>query len=193
MRSRPAAISVLLFTLVIASCLLDLEVEAKPQTCLPSGKLRGRKPPPKKCNQIHNSDCCVEGKMYTTYECSPPITGQTKAVLTLNSFEKGQDGGGASECDNKFHGDGERVVALSSGWFDNRRSCLQRIKITAGNGRSVVAKVVDECDSTEGCDEEHDYQPPCPNNVVDASPAVWDALGVPSGEQGDLKVTWSFL
>ncbi|CAI0384540.1 unnamed protein product [Linum tenue] len=121
--------------------------------------------------------------MYTTYECSPPITGQTKAVLTLNSFEKGQDGGGASECDNKFHGDGERVVALSSGWFDNRRSCLQRIKITAGNGRSVVAKVVDECDSTEGCDE----------NVVDASPAVWDALGVPSGEQGDLKVTWSFL
>ncbi|CAI0384118.1 unnamed protein product [Linum tenue] len=181
MRRSPAAISILLFTLVTASCLLDLEAEAKPQTCLPSGKLRGRKPPAKKCNQIHNSDCCVEGKLYTTYECSPPITEQTKAVLTLNSFE------------NKFHGDGERVVALSSGWFDHRKSCLQRIKITAGNGRSVVAKVVDECDSTEGCDEEHDYQPPCPNNVVDASPAVWDALGVPSGEQGDLKVTWSFL
>ncbi|CAI0422887.1 unnamed protein product [Linum tenue] len=45
----------------------------------------------------------------------------------------------------------------------------------------------------EGCDGEHDYQPPCPNNVVDASKAVWDALGVASGEQGDLKVTWSFV
>ncbi|CAL1377977.1 unnamed protein product [Linum trigynum] len=188
-------ISILLLALIIASSLsgLDVDVEAKPQTCSPSGKLRGKKPPPKKCNRINNSECCVEGKLYTTYKCSPTVTRQTKAVLTLNSFEKGKDGGGASECDHKFHGDEERVVALSSGWFNNRKSCFQKIKITAGNGRSVVAKVVDECDSTEGCDGEHDYQPPCPNNVVDASKAVWDALGVASGEQGDLKVTWSFV
>ncbi|KAK4372319.1 hypothetical protein RND71_007703 [Anisodus tanguticus] len=33
--------------------------------------------------------------------------------------------------------------------------------------KCVKTKVVDECDSTMGCDE-HDYQPPCPNNTVDA-------------------------
>jgi hypothetical protein len=55
----------------------------------------------------------------------------------------------------------------------------------------VVAKVVDECDSTKGCDEDHDYQPPCPNNIVDASKAVWKALGVPEGQWGGLDITWS--
>ncbi|PRQ18483.1 hypothetical protein RchiOBHm_Chr7g0206531 [Rosa chinensis] len=48
------------------------------------------------------------------------------------------------------------------------------------NGRSttVKAKVVDECDSTMGCDLVHDSQLPCPHNIVDGSPAVWKALGV---------------
>lgn len=36
--------------------------------------------------------------------------------------------------------------------------------------------VVDECDSTMGCDGVHDYQPPCSNNIVDASKAVWEGL-----------------
>ena len=30
------------------------------------------------------------------------MTGNTKAILTLNSFEKGGDGGGPSECDNQY-------------------------------------------------------------------------------------------
>ncbi|MBA0862816.1 hypothetical protein Goshw_013221 [Gossypium schwendimanii] len=34
-------------------------------TCKPSGKLRGKKPPPGQCD----SNCCVEGKFYTTYKC----------------------------------------------------------------------------------------------------------------------------
>ncbi len=59
------------------------------------------------------------------------------------------------------------------------------------NGRSVVATVVDECDSRAGCDEEHDYQPPCNNNIVDASKAVWKALGVPHDQWGGLDITWS--
>ncbi|KAJ0084588.1 hypothetical protein Patl1_30643 [Pistacia atlantica] len=41
-----------------------------------------------------------------------------------------------------------------------------------------MAKVVDECDSVSGCDKEHAYQPPCGNNTVDGSNAVWDALGL---------------
>ena len=37
------------------------------------------------------------------------------------------------------------------------------------------------------------YQPPCPNNIVDASKAVWKALGVPeeSDDWGKLNITWS--
>ncbi|PNX56644.1 ripening-related protein 2-like, partial [Trifolium pratense] len=43
--------------------------------------------------------------------------------------------------------------------------------------------------STKGCDEDHDYQPPCPNNIVDASKAVWKALGVPENQWGGLDIT----
>ncbi|PKH61286.1 hypothetical protein CRG98_050279 [Punica granatum] len=52
--------------------------------------------------------------------------------------------------------------------------------------------VVDECDSTMGCDDDHDYQPPCANNIVDASRAVWAALGVPqdSDDWGWMDITW---
>ncbi|XP_020081989.1 putative ripening-related protein 4 [Ananas comosus] len=110
--------------------------------------------------------------------------------MTLNSFARGGDSGGPSECDGKYDPDHEMVVALSTGWFDRSSRCLKSIRIAAANGRSVLAKVVDECDSAHGCDEEHDFQPPCPNNVVDASPAVWKALGIPE-EVGEHRITWS--
>jgi hypothetical protein len=54
----------------------------------------------------------------------------------------------------------------------------------------VYAKVVDECDSVEGCDEDHNFEPPCDNNIVDASPAVWDALGLDQNV-GMVDITWS--
>uniref|UniRef100_A0A803NXJ0 Uncharacterized protein n=1 Tax=Cannabis sativa TaxID=3483 RepID=A0A803NXJ0_CANSA len=165
-----------------------LTIEAK--TCNPSGKIKGKRPPPGQCNQENDSDCCKQGKSYTTYNCSPRVTGHTKAVLTLNSFEKGGDGGAPSECDHKYHSDSTPVVALSTGWFSNMQRCLQNITIY-GNGRSVNAMVVDECDSTAGCDSDHDYQPPCPNNIVDASKAVWKALRVPEGDWGELDIYWS--
>ncbi|KAF2318858.1 hypothetical protein GH714_011190 [Hevea brasiliensis] len=57
--------------------------------------------------------------------------------------------------------------------------------------KSVKAKVVDECDSTMGCDADHDYQPPCANNIVDASKAVWKALGVPEDDWGEMDIYWS--
>ncbi|KAF8013154.1 LOW QUALITY PROTEIN: hypothetical protein BT93_I1128 [Corymbia citriodora subsp. variegata] len=125
--------------------------------CRPSGRIRGKNPPPGQCNTGDDSDCCKDGQTYPVYRCSPPVSGHTGAHLTLNSFEEGGDGGGPSKCDNRY---------------------LRNITIY-GNGRSVQAMVVDECDSTMGCDEEHDYQPPCNNNIVDASRAMWEALGVP--------------
>jgi hypothetical protein len=179
-------VSFLLFiTIVLTSC-----VYSNAQKCRPNGRIKGKKAPSGQCNKENDSDCCVQGKFYTTYECSPLVSTRTKAYLTLNSFEKGGDGGGPSECDNQYHSDDTPVVALSTGWFNHKSRCLNNIKISA-NGRSVVAKVVDECDSTKGCDEDHDYQPPCPNNIVDASKAVWEALGVPKNQWGGLDITWS--
>ncbi|KAK4411380.1 Kiwellin-1 [Sesamum angolense] len=157
--------AILLLLLILSAWSL----EARLQSCKPSGTIRGKKPPPGQCNQENDSDCCKDGKLYTTYKCSPSVTGTTKAVLTLNSFEKGGDGGGPS---------------------DGGSRCLNNITVSA-NGRSVTAMVVDECDSTMGCDEDHDYQPPCPNNIVDASKAVWKALGVPEDDWGELDITWS--
>uniref|UniRef100_A0A6N2MDG1 Uncharacterized protein n=1 Tax=Salix viminalis TaxID=40686 RepID=A0A6N2MDG1_SALVM len=104
------------------------------------------------------------------------VTG-TKATLTLNSSEKGGDGGAPSECDNQCH---------SEKGGDGRNRCLNFIKIH-GNGKSVKAMVVDECESTMRCDSDHDYQPPrdsdhdyqpsCANNIVDASKAGSESIG----------------
>ncbi|KAL7606426.1 putative ripening-related protein 1 [Lactuca sativa] len=132
----------------------------------------------------------AESKFYTTYTCSAPVTSETKATLTLNSFQKGGDGCGPSECDKKYHSDDTPVVALSTEWYKGGDRCHKYITIN-GNGRSVKAMVVDECDSTMGCDAIHDYQPPCPNNIVDASKAVWKALGVSESNWGDLDITWT--
>ncbi|KAD3337740.1 hypothetical protein R6Q59_027453 [Mikania micrantha] len=175
---------VLLFLLVACSPKIDA------QTCNPSGSIEGTEPPPGQCNTENDSDCCVNGQYYSTYTCSPPVSSRTTATLTLNSFQAGGDGGGPSECDNSYHSDDDPVVALSTGWYNGGSRCLKFITIY-GNGQSVNAKVVDECDSTMGCDEEHDYQPPCRNNIVDASKAVWEALGVSEDNWGDLAVTWS--
>ncbi|KAB2595765.1 ripening-related protein 2 [Pyrus ussuriensis x Pyrus communis] len=137
------------------------------QKCNPSGQLRGKEPPPGQCNQGNDSECCKKGKLYPTYTCSPQVSKKTKATLTINSFQKGGDGGGPSECDNKYHSDKTPIVALLTGWY-NKRSRL-------------------------GCDAEHDYQPPCPNNVVDASNAIWKALGVSESDPkwGFMDISWS--
>ncbi|KAK2424817.1 kiwellin-1 [Trifolium repens] len=141
-------------------------------TCQPSGT--------KKCGS--NS--------YTQYKCSPPVTSSTPASLTLNDFSPGGDGGGASACDGQYHSNSERVVALSTGWYSGGSRCGKLIRIKAQNGKSTTAKVVDECDSVNGCDAEHAYQPPCRNNIVDGSVAVWNALGL-NTDDGVVPVTWS--
>jgi hypothetical protein len=111
--------------------------------------------------------------------------------LTLNSFEEGGDGGGGGACTGAFYPDSERVVALSTGWYNDRSRCGKMITII-GNGHTTTAKVVDECDSVHGCDSEHDGQPPCRNNIVDGSSAVWAALGVSKNDPryGEMAITW---
>ncbi|KAM7472188.1 hypothetical protein LguiA_010371 [Lonicera macranthoides] len=147
-----------LLVLMIVLYTYSLEVEA--QSCRPSGKIRGTRPPPGECNQENDSDCCVQGKLYTTYKCSPSVSSNTKATLTLNSFQKGGDGGGPSECDNQYHSD------VHQSWHYQLDGIME--------------------------EEDHDYQPPCANNIVDASKAVWKALGVPEDNWGDLDITWTY-
>uniref|UniRef100_A0ACD5U5X5 Uncharacterized protein n=1 Tax=Avena sativa TaxID=4498 RepID=A0ACD5U5X5_AVESA len=91
--------------------------------CRASGYLPGKAG---HCEKSNDPDCCEDVKRYPQYQCSPPVTATTKAVLTLNSFEKGRDGGGPSECDNSYHNDKELVVALSTGWFENMARCGHR-------------------------------------------------------------------
>ncbi|TKY51819.1 putative ripening-related protein 2 [Spatholobus suberectus] len=112
----------------------------------------------------------------------------THAVLTLNNFGHGGDGGPPSECDGKFHPLPQRVVALSTGWYSNGRRCGRKIRIKARNGRSTVAKVVDECDSV--CGKSHGQA--CKTNVVDASQTVWKDLGL-NTDDGEVPVTWTMV
>lgn len=187
---KPNQVHLLVTFMILLVAFLGTTIEA--QICNPSGSLRGKKPPGNHCNHHNMAECCKEGEFYKTYRCSPPVSQRTEAILTLNSFEKGGEGGWASQCDERFHSDRTPVVALSTGWYNNGKRCLKFITIY-GNGRSVKAKVVDQCDSTMGCDDMHAYQPPCRNDIVDASNAVWEALGVTSSSKnwGWMKVTWS--
>ncbi|KAK3008018.1 hypothetical protein RJ639_014485 [Escallonia herrerae] len=85
---RSGASLLVLFILLVTHC---LEVDA--QSCQPNGGITGTKSPAGQCNEENDSDCCVQGKFYTTYKCSPPVSADTSATLTVNSFQKGGDGG----------------------------------------------------------------------------------------------------
>ncbi|CAF3363692.1 unnamed protein product [Rotaria sp. Silwood2] len=156
-------------------------------TCLPSGVLKGKST---NCNTENGSECCKKGKSYKQYKCSPKST--SSAILTLNSFRKGGDGGGGGACYGRFYPDTQRVVALSTGWYNKGSRCGKQITIH-GNGRTTTALVVDECDSVHGCDAVHAGQPPCRYNIVDGSPAVWKKLGVSKNDPryGEMTISWS--
>jgi hypothetical protein len=103
------------------------------------------------------------------------------ATMSLNGFEKGKSGGGPAECDGKYHDDNDMLVALSTELYEGGRRCQRMISITSTQtGRTVQARVVDECDTRHGCKE----------NIVDTSVAVWKALGVDTNI-GLVPVTWS--
>ena len=118
------------------------------------------------------------------------MTSSTPAILLTNDFSEGGNGGGPSECDGRYHSNSDLIVSLSTGWYNGGLLCGTMIKIMADNGRSARAMVVDECDSRLGCDEEHSGQPPCENNIINGSDAVWTALGVDK-ELGKVNVNWT--
>lgn len=132
-----------------------------------------------------DSESSIPGMRHKGHpSCSSPAVSPkrgTPAVMTVNSFEKGGDGGGPSECDGHYHSNHKKLVALSTGWYAGGRRCHKLIRITSAHtGRTVEAEVVDECDSRHGCKR----------NIVDTSAAVWKALGLDTNI-GEVPVTWS--
>ena len=134
----------------------------------------------------HDPDPCGGDSVLLGHKgngCSSPAVSAhgTRAVMTVNGFQKGEEGGGPSECDGKYHSDNDLIVALSTGWYAGGKRCHKKIRITSvQNGRTVEATVVDECDSRHGCK----------NNIVDTSKAVWKKLGHDT-DIGEVPVTWS--
>ncbi|KAL7610666.1 hypothetical protein Lser_V15G14362 [Lactuca serriola] len=117
---------------------------------------------------------------YSLTKNSALDSGGTPAIMTINSFEKGGDGGGPSECDGEYHSNNFLIVALSTRWYNKGERCFDYINIYY-NGNSARAMVVDECDSNRGCRD----------NIVDASYAVWLALQVSQSDWGQTGITWS--
>ncbi|KAK9058294.1 hypothetical protein SSX86_023134 [Deinandra increscens subsp. villosa] len=176
-----------LFLILITS----YSFQANAQNCKPSGHIRGRKPPfqdsaSKTVTRFvaSHTSCTPHTHVLLRFQLPPT------ALLHLDSFEKGRDGGAPSKCDNRYHSDNSPVVALSTGWYRNGERCRNFIRINA-NGRSVKAMVVDVCDSSVGCDKHHDYLPPCQNNIIVASKAIWEALGIPGNSWGEMQITWT--
>ncbi|MQM10502.1 hypothetical protein Taro_043394, partial [Colocasia esculenta] len=129
----------------------------------------------------------VSRELISAYGCSSSVTSATRAILTNNDFSLG--GGGPSECNDMHHNNSECIVVLSTGWYSRGSRCNIMMRITASN-RSKTTKVVDECDCMNDCDKEHVYQPPCQNNVADASDAIWNALGL-NIDNHMVLITWT--
>ncbi|KAM0855548.1 hypothetical protein ACQ4PT_049674 [Festuca glaucescens] len=105
---------------------------------------------------------------------------QMPATMTLNGFGRGE--GEPAECDGQYHNDNEMLAALSTTrWYAGGIRCQRMISIrSTQNGRTVRARVVDECGRRHGCKD----------NIVDTSVAVWNALGLDT-IIGEVPITWS--
>jgi hypothetical protein len=91
-----AATVAIFFLVILTASHIASSLRPSLGVCHASGYLSGKTG---NCERSNDPDCCEDGKRYPQYHCWPPVTASTKAVLTLNSFEKGKDGGGPSECD----------------------------------------------------------------------------------------------
>ncbi|XP_006368753.2 kiwellin-1 [Populus trichocarpa] len=105
------------YLLVLFVLLVTVSVLVEAQKCKSSGKVEGKKPPKKECNQENGAERCEEDKLYTTYKCSQPVS-----ALPVNSFEEGGDAVAPSECDGKYHDNYTPVVALSTAWFGKKET-----------------------------------------------------------------------
>ncbi|XBH81481.1 hypothetical protein VPH35_107051 [Triticum aestivum] len=102
----------------------------------------------------------------------------TPAVMSLNGFQQGEEGGPA-KCDGQYHSDSLLLVAMTSAWYGPGR-CGKVISIKSTGGITVQAVVVDECDTDNGCG----------TTEISTSAGVWHAFGLDTSV-GEVPVTWS--
>ncbi|XP_074302148.1 kiwellin-1-like [Silene latifolia] len=152
------------------------------QNCRSTGVFRGNSSPARQCN----SNSCVQNQVYFTFQCSPDVTNQTAGILTLKTFQN-RRGMVPSHYYSKYYPVMAPVVALSTGWYNGGTRCETVILISA-NGRSVKPRVVDEGDSTKGCDASDGYHPSCGYNIVAASNLVWRAPYYLYSMQGSITI-----
>jgi hypothetical protein len=113
-------------------------------------------------------------------------------VLTLNSFEKGKDGGGRpigvrqrlpqrrGEGRSALHGMVQQHGALRAPHQDPRQ---RQLRVRQGGGLSATPCTAAMMSTTSS-------RPEITTLIVDASPAVWDALGLDQSV-GMVDITWS--
>ncbi|XBH65727.1 putative ripening-related protein 6 [Aegilops tauschii subsp. strangulata] len=99
-----------------------------------------------------------------------------RAVMSVNGFQQGEEGGPAT-CDGQYHSDDLFLVSMASKWFGPGVRCGKMIRIVSLPG-IVQAIVVDEC--ADGCGD----------NEISTSAAVWKAMGL-DPSMGEVPVLWS--
>jgi hypothetical protein len=109
--------------------------------------------------------------------CAVAQQARNSATMSLTSFEEG----GQASCDGQYHSNGDALVALSTDLFQGGSMCQKMIYISNSQGLDMVlAEVVDECDTQNGCT----------GNMLATSKKVWDVLNLDTN-LGEVPVTWT--
>ncbi|XP_037446387.1 putative ripening-related protein 7 [Triticum dicoccoides] len=111
--------------------------------------------------------------------CAAGQVHDTPAVMSVNGFEQGEEGGPAT-CDGQYHSDALFLVSMTSKWYGPGLRCGKKIGIRSSDALYVEAMVVDECDTENGCGD----------NEISTSAAVWKFFGLDTNV-GEVTVTWS--
>ncbi|XBH65717.1 hypothetical protein VPH35_119273 [Triticum aestivum] len=99
------------------------------------------------------------------------------AVMSVNGFQEGEEGGPA-RCDGQYHSDDLLLVSMTSKWYGPGLRCGKMISIKSSGGITVQAMVVDDCENG------------CGDNEISTSAAVWKAMGLDTSI-GEVSVIWS--
>ncbi|XP_024515302.1 probable receptor-like protein kinase At5g20050 [Selaginella moellendorffii] len=137
-----------------------------------------------------DEDHCATNTTYYLYDCSPPVSRRrpNPAILYYIELDNG------SRCEEKKYQPSDLVASMATGWYNYQRpggACGRNVTITALNGRTVTAMVVDECTAMAGCTAATSFYPPCSPKSLGATQGVWEALGYKISE-GIIDITWEF-
>ncbi|EFJ05557.1 hypothetical protein SELMODRAFT_136958, partial [Selaginella moellendorffii] len=133
----------------------------------------------------HDPEYCVDNNTYQFFNCSPKEQSLNFAALYYTELE-----GIPTACNRSTpYKNSELLANMATGWFASGSSCFKEIVITAENGMSVTATVVDICASTIGCSPLTGYYEPCTPRSLGGTRGVWEALGQTYFDNV-LQVTW---